>query len=469
MRSLLLLLTLAITTSAEKHNILLICVDDLRPELKSLGADYIQSPAMDSLVVSGRAFTRHYVQAPTCGASRYAMLTGRYGTMRQHRGNSALFHSASQPGGQVTSLPRHFRENGYRTVSIGKVSHHPGGYGGPTWDDRNLPEMPEAWDINLMPTAPWKHPLAAMHGYADGKAREKGITPALEHLKGDDRRYTDGWITQEALKHMSALAEGDEPFLLAVGIMKPHLPFACPQSYRELYREAILPPTPHPERPEGLSTWHRSGEFYDQYHHNGRDPREDAAYADELRRSYAACVTYADAQIAQILKRLEDSGLADSTIVVLWGDHGFHLGEHAIWGKHALFEESLHAPLVIRTPEMKQPGVRTDAIVESIDLFPTLCALTGTEHPSGLDGKSLVKQLADPTSEGTPAISYYRKNETIRTKRHRLIRHNGKRQDEAPKFELYDHQNGNGETHNIAADNPEIVEKLNQLLTGALE
>jgi iduronate 2-sulfatase len=306
-----------------------------------------------------------------------------------------------------------------------------------------------------------------MHGYTDGRPRIKDATPALEHKDGDDMRYTDGWITREALKRMSALAEEGEPFFLAVGIMKPHLPFACPQSYHDLYAEVNLPDTPHPEKPSDLSTWHRCGEFFDQYAHNGRDPREDQSYADELRRSYAACVSFADAQVAQLLAQLEKTGLARNTIVVLWGDHGYHLGEHAIWGKHALFEESLHAPLVVHTPDMTKPGAQTDAIVESIDIYPTLCALAGIKMPLNIDGQSLAPLLHDPSQKGSSAITYYEKNETVRTDRYRLIRHGSKKGN--PAFELYDHQRGDGENTNIAAENPQIIKDLDALIEAALE
>lgn len=461
-RGIFVFIILAPAVFAGPTNVLFICIDDLRPEVKALGADYIHSPAIDSLVQSGRAFTRHYVQAPTCGASRFALLSGTYATNATQRGNGALFEVAETPAERPPSLPRHFREKGFRTVAVGKISHHPGGLGGKNWDDPAKLEMPGAWDVNLMPTDPWEHPKGAMHGYAHGKARERGKSPAIEHVEGDDFTYTDGWITREAMKQMDLLSDSGQPFFLAVGIMKPHLPFATPLAYRALYDGVTLPPIPHPDKPVGLSTWHHSGEFMGNYDHGGRDPREDAAYADSLRRSYAAGVSYADAQVAKVLAHLEKTGLADNTIVVLWGDHGYHLGEHAIWGKHSLFEESLHAPLILRTPGMHQPGVQTDAIVETVDLYPTLCELVGIEVPKGLSGSSLVSYLTHPAGKGGAALSYWNNplSETIRTSQYRLIR----QQPENGRFayELYDHTTLEGETRNIADDHPEIVEKLNR-------
>lgn len=461
----LLSLALIAPAFAAKPNVLFICVDDLRPELKSLGAEHIHSPAMDSLVASGRAFTRQYVQAPTCGASRYALLTGKYATNGAQRNNGALESSAKDADKPPFSMPRQFRENGYHTVSIGKVSHYPGGLGGKDWNDPKKPEMPGAWDLSMMPTGPWKTPEKAMHGYAGGVPRSAG-TPVSEHKEGDDMTYTDGWITREALKQMDGLAKKDQPFFLAVGIMKPHLPFACPKSYLDLYKDAKLAPIPHPQKPEGLSTWHSSGEFQ-RYARNGGDPWKDPAYADQLRLSYAACVSYADAQVAQLLANLDKLGIRENTIVVLWGDHGWHLGEHAVWGKHTLFEEALRAPLVIRYPGMEKAGEKSDAIVETVDIYPTLCELAGVPKPDGLSGKSLVGNLKDPSAEGSAALSYWGQAETIRTPQYRLIRHliNG----EGVAYELYDHTGNDGETTNLAAAKPEVVKELSAMIDARMK
>lgn len=460
MRTLILLSLLTLPAFAAKPNILLLCVDDLRPELKSLGVEHIHSPAMDSLVRSGRAFTRHYVQAPTCGASRYSLLYGRYATTPRQQNNDAFFCPDARDTRRAPSFPAHFRNNGYRTLAIGKISHHPGGLGGDHWNDPTQVEMPGAWDVNVMPTDPWKNPKGAMHGYAGGVPRGP-YRPVREHNPGDDLTYTDGWITREALHRMEELANSGKPFLLAVGIMKPHLPFACPKAYLDLYENAKLPAVPHPQKPAGLSTWQPSNEFFG-YHHEVQNPRENADYLDQLRRSYAACVSYADAQVAQILARLEELKLDSNTIVVLWGDHGYHLGEHAVWGKHTLFEESLHSPLIIRAPGSPKPGTPTKSIVESVDVYPTLCELTGIPVPKGLSGQSLTNQLENPSLGDGQAFGYWQGKHTIRTPQYRLIRHTNQNKSHA--FELYDHQSDEGETNNIAADNPDVVRNLNALM-----
>jgi iduronate 2-sulfatase len=169
-------------------------------------------------------------------------------------------------------------------------------------------------------------------------------------------------------------------------------------------------------------------------------------------------VTYADALVGRLLKRLDSLGLRDDTIIVLWGDHGWHLGEHAIWGKHALFEESLRSPLIIQYKGLKNPGQRTDSIVESLDVFPTLCDLSGLPTPTEAMGVSLKQCIEDVSAIGHPAISYARKGRTIRTDRYRLIVHN------KGNVELYDHSTEQAETENVAAQKPGIVAELKQLL-----
>ena len=284
----------------QRPNVLLICVDDLRPELKCFGVDYIHSPNIDALAARGRAFHRHYVQAPTCGASRYTLLTGRYGPAN----NGALFQNFAKI--KDTSFPGWFRKHGYTTVSVGKVSHHPGGRGGRDWNEDDKPEMPGAWTRHLLPAGPWQHPRGAMHGLANGEIRKNAKDmDVYQAFDGPDSVYPDGLITDEALKQMDALAKADKPFFLAVGIIRPHLPFGTPAKYMKPYANATLPATPHPTRPEGKTTWHGSGEFM-KYNRWKRNPNTDAEFALEVRKHYAGCVTYADALVGRLLERLDN-------------------------------------------------------------------------------------------------------------------------------------------------------------------
>lgn len=443
--------------AVERPNILLICVDDLRPELNCFGADYIHSPHIDQLASEGSMFLRHYVQAPTCGASRYALLTGQYGS----RSNEALFQRARQmtQGKPVAiSMPEWFRQHGYTTVSVGKVSHHPGGRGGPDWNDDALPEMPGAWNQHLCTVGPWQHPRGFMHGLASGEIRGASAEmDVYQAADGADDLYPDGLTTAEALRQLRALsAQVEQPFLLAVGLLRPHLPFGAPAQYLQLYADVKLPPIPHPGKPTGRTTWHNSGEFM-KYNRWGRDPNRDAEFAEQVRKHYAACVTYADAQVGRLLQQLAASPAAENTIVVLWGDHGWHLGEHAIWGKHALFEESLRSPLIIRLPPPKptEPAARRiESIVETVDIFPTLCALTGLPVPANLDGASLAEQLRGQTQPTDMAVAYFNQARTLRSPQYRLIAHRD------GFLELYDHYQQSGEVANLAEQLPEVCQQL---------
>lgn len=454
---------LAFSAWAAPKNVLLICVDDLRPWLNSYGADFIHSPNIDKLAEQGRAFTRHYVNAPTCGASRYTLLTGQYGLAH----NGALMARGEKlkkdPNAVPPSMPDWFRQHGYTTVSVGKISHHPGGRMGPNWDDPEKVEMPGAWDRHLMPSAEWQHPRGAMHGLAHGSIRKNAKDHAVfEAAEGPNEIYPDGPIANEGLKQLKELAESEKPFFLAVGLIRPHLPFGAPKRFFDLYDGVEFPPIPHPEKPAAPSTWHGSGEFM-KYKRWGKNPNEDADFADQVRRHYAACVSYVDEHVGMLIEQLEASGAADDTVIVLWSDHGFHLGEHAIWGKHALFEESLHSPLIIVSPKVKQPGLAANGVVETLDIFPTLCDLAGLETPDFVMGGSLLPMLKDAAAPGHSAVGYRGSAKTIRTDRYRYIVHNN------GATELYDHMSPEKETRNLADKNPEVVQKLNEALEAKLK
>lgn len=443
----------------QKPNILLICIDDLRPELKSFGANYIISPHIDKLANEGVSFLNHFVNAPSCGPSRYTLLTGQYGPVN----NDALFIRAKKIKEGIEaidpSLPEWFKTHGYTTVSVGKVSHHPGGRGGVDWNDSTIIELPNAWDKHLMPVGEWQHPRGAMHGLAGGEIRRK--SPKMDVFQtedGNDNIYPDGAITNEAINQLRVLSKDKEkPFFLAVGIIKPHLPFGAPKSYFDRYEGVKLPTIKHPQKPEGKTTWHKSGEFM-QYNRWDKDPNNDPDFADEVRQHYAACVSYADAQVGKVMAELKRTGVDKNTIVVLWGDHGWHLGEHGIWGKHSLFEESLHSPLIINFPGMKHKGLKTNALVETLDIFPTLCDLSDVEIPKFTQGISLNAILENTNIEGHPVVAYQDNATTIRTITHRMTIHKD------GFIELYDITTAEKETKNITNKYPELVKKLKMVL-----
>lgn len=448
--------------SSKQKNILLICIDDLRPELASFDAPWIISPNIDKLAEMGRPFHSHYVNAPSCGPSRHTLLTGRYGAS----GNDALFLRAKELAKDYKaappSMPEWFKQFGYTTVSVGKVSHHPGGRGGPDWDDNEIIEMPGAWDRHLCPIGDWQHPRGIMHGLAHGEIRKNAADmDVLQAIEGPDTIYPDGIIAVEGLNQLEQLAsDKDTPFFLAIGLIKPHLPFGAPKKYLDMYpKDLKLPPINNYTKPtQEPNTWHGSGEFM-KYNMWGHDPREDREFADKVRLYYAACVTYADAHVGMIMDKLKETGADKNTIVVVWGDHGWHLGEHAIWGKHALYEESLRSPLIIYEPGMTKPGKKANGIVATLDVFPTLCEMAGLPVPEYAQGKSLSAILENPNSKGHPAFGYRgRQGITVRTKTHRMILH--------PKgeVELYDHRTPEKETRNLADKDPKTVAKLKSLI-----
>lgn len=224
-----------------------------------------------------------------------------------------------------------------------------------------------------------------------------------------------------------------------------------------MYDGIEFPENPYPNKPQGLSTWHKSDEFM-KYNLWGKNPITDQDFANQIRRHYAASVSYADAQVGKILKQLKATGADKNTIVVLWGDHGWNLGEHAIWGKHNLFEEALRSPLLIAYPGMPKPGESTNAVVEATDIFPTLTALTGISAPASLNGESLTAQINNPNSAGHYAFSYQKNATTLRMKNYRLTLFANQ------EVALYDHNSIGKETKNIAAKYPEIVNVMLPIL-----
>jgi arylsulfatase A-like enzyme len=455
-----------------RFNVLLICVDDLRPELGCYGATYAPTPNIDRLASSATVFTRHFVQVPTCGPSRAALLTGR-SPLRSgltssneglYRGPTAL---RREPTDAAQTLPELFRRSGYRTVLVGKVSHTPDGrvyaYDG-SGDGRA--ELPGAWDELATPFGPWKRGWGTFFAYADGRHREdgEGHRDLMEFVVERDEDLPDGLNARVAVEKLAELAQRDEPFFLGLGFYKPHLPHVATQADWEAVAALDVPPPEHAGKPAS-AYWHRSGEYY-RYDFPFPKHRpladEDALRA---RRAYLACVRYTDRQVGKVLDALDELELAERTVVVLWGDHGWHLGESQIWGKHSPFERALRSPLIVRAPGM-EPGV-SDALVESLDVYPTLVDLcrpgfTRTEHP--LDGLSLVPLLgASGGDVREAAVSCFGAVVSVRNATHRLI---ARRTDDGfSDVELYALADGPDPIHDVADDEPELVERLLALLS----
>ncbi len=449
-----------IVQASERPNVLFIAIDDLRNDLGALGVAHAQTPHLDDFAKTARLFSHHYVQVPTCGASRCALMRGSYPDDPAHVSNDGIKRTASSWARE--SLPGIFKEAGYATLSLGKMTHYPGNRTGKGWAE-GPEELPGVWDRAWIPESPWKTPEAMMHGYANGVPRERGVSGPLEARDGPDESYPDAWVAAEAVDTLGTLAKGRQPFFFGVGFFKPHLPFAAPQRWHDLHAGKVPDlPSDLAMKPTWPSGWHASGEFRKNYGHEaGRDPATDPDYARRLREAYAASISYMDAQVGRVLAALEANGLAENTIVVVWSDHGFLLGEHAIWGKHCLYEHSLRSPLMIRYPQMPQPGLTSAATVETVDLLPTLAALCDLEAPSGLDGRSLVPHLTDPGAPSQkPAHAFWTGGQrSIRDDRWRLIVHPGKG-GAAPHFELFDYESDPGETRNLAAEHSDVVRDL---------
>lgn len=453
-------------------NVLFIAVDDLRPDLGAYGKVYMHTPNMDKLAAEGRLFLRHYVQVPTCGASRRALLTGRRPFLASHLNNHTMAQDlALRP---ETSYPEsfahHFRRNGYHTVAIGKVTHYVDGkvY---TYEQAGAgeKELPYSWDEQIGISDEWGTAWNGFFGYAGGLNRteaQRQVYP-FEAADGPDSMYPDGRIAEEAISQLRQLKGKDQPFLLAVGFYKPHLPFTAPRKYWDLYERDSLPLPPVPGPPKGVdaASLHNSNEL-NGYHKTLEEAAIDAplseSYSRLLRHAYAAAVSYADAQVGKVLDALEREGLADNTLVILWGDHGWHLGDQAMWGKHTLFERSLHSTLIVKTPQIPSPGLATRAIVETVDLYPTLTDLCGLPVPDSLDGQSLAPLLKDPQAAGKGhAYGYFKRGISVRNDRYRLTRYF---REESPVVELYDHEKDPYESLNLADQLPAQVEALMPLL-----
>lgn len=460
-----------------RYNVLFIAVDDLRTELGCYGIDYAPSPNIDRLAQSGMVFNQHFVQVPTCGASRYALLTGRSpiasGVTRNNQamysGRTALVHELLD-GAQT--FPEILRRSGYHTVCIGKISHTPDGrvfaYDG-SGDGRR--EVPHAWDELATPFGPWKRGWGIFFAYAGGRHREdgQGHRDLMEFVAEEDDDLPDGMMADEAIETLQRLSQEDEPFLLGLGFFKPHLPFVATRADWEAVAELDVPPPPHPEKPDS-AYWHRSGEFY-QYDFPFPKTRP-LAEEDVLRcrRAYLACVRYVDRQIGRVLSALEETGLDRNTVVVLWGDHGWNLGDSQLWGKHTVLERAVRSPLIIRVPQMAGAGKVSHALVETTDIYPTLVELcqpsfTETAHP--LDGTSLVPLLEEPEKDFRPAArSFWQRGVAIRTHNRRLIA--TRTEDGWQNVELY---GGEGTepaafdpVENLAPREPETVKRLLEFL-----
>jgi len=387
-----------------KPNVLMIAVDDLRPALGCYGDQIAITPNIDRLAKRGMVLQRAYCQMAVCCPSRLSMLTGlRPDTIRVWDLNTH-FREAKP---DAVTLPQHFKNAGYQSRSIGKILH---GGGAPSKD-------PESW------SAPPMH-----DNVRDPKLRYalpknlkgKGLKRAASELADvSDDHYIDGIVANESIRVLRALAGNKHPFFLAVGFRKPHLPFTAPKKYWDLYNREEIQMPKHGLYPVDSPDWAtRSWRELEGYTDIPGDGKITEAKVQELRHGYYACVSYVDALVGRLLAELELLKLNSNTIVMLYGDHGFHLGEQGLWTKANNYELSTRVPLIVAAPGHSFGN--SDAFVELVDLFPTVCELAGLEVPNGLEGHSFLPLFNDPKQRWkTAAFSQYPRS----LKGHRHSRH----------------------------------------------
>ncbi len=388
-------LALSLTASGanSRPNVLFIAADDLRTDLGCYGSTEVLTPHLDALAKRGTLFTRAYCQQAVCNPSRASVLTGLRPDTTKVWDLKTHFREALP---DVVTLPQLFKNAGYTTIDIGKIFHNEAGPKTPP-----IPFVdPVSWSQPpvLSDGAHWQDWVVP--GSPSGPDKKQGATQCLDL---PDNAYFDGQIAEAACAELARLKQQDKPFFLAVGFWKPHLPFNAPKKYWDLYDRASLQPPAAPQMPRGAPAI--AGHNFSELRSYAGIPKEGPippALAAELRHGYYACISYLDAQVGKVLAELDKLGLADNTIIVFWSDHGFHLGEHALWAKTSNYELDTRVPLLVVVPQTSQPGTKTDALVELVDIYPTLAELCGLPAPTlpPLAGTSLVPFLRDPTKPG---------------------------------------------------------------------
>ncbi len=459
--------------AAARPNVLLICVDDLKPILGCYGDKLVKSPNIDRLAARSVQFDRAFCNQAVCSPSRNALLTG---LRPQTLGIYDLGTNFRRARPDAVTLPQLFKQHGWRTEGMGKIFHV--GHG--NTNDAASWSLPH-WNANVvayaLPASKAKAGLTREEAlFSNKSAKDLPRGAAWESADVPDNTYPDGALADHAIERLRAAKDKpDEPFFLAVGFVKPHLPFVAPKKYWDLYDRSAFQLAEVRTPPEGAPSYApQFGGELRQY----SDIPDVGPLSDDLQRTlihgYHAAVSYMDAQLGRVMAELDRLGLAQNTLIVLWGDHGWHLGDHSMWCKHTNYEQAARIPLLIAAPGMKA-GVKSGSLVETVDIYPTLCELTGLPAPAGLDGRSFVPTLRDPAaSTKDHTIHVYPRGapgkgpvmgRAIRTERYRLVEWKkiGAPASEAD-LELYDYEADPLERKNLAAAQPEVVAQLRALL-----
>ncbi|MEN8773625.1 MAG: sulfatase-like hydrolase/transferase [Akkermansiaceae bacterium] len=471
----------ALPLEAKRPNVLFIAVDDLRPELGCYGTSEIQSPNIDRFAKSGVIFERAYCQLAVCNPSRVSLMTGLRPDSAKVWTLDVRFRDTIP---DVVTLPQHFKKHGYYAASFGKIFHNP-------WPDNVSWSEPHSWPKGAKL---WSEDAKKRRADFRKKMRADGLSEAAikrirpqatEIVDIEDREHIDGAIAEQALGSMRELAKNDKPFFLAAGFVRPHLPFVVPRKYWDLYDREKISLAPNQALPAdaprfAMNTMYELRDYMDYF--RTPHPRSGSlteAQQRELKHGYYASVSFIDAQIGRLLEELENLGLADDTIVVLWGDHGWKLGEHNSWCKQSNYEIDTRVPMVIRAPGAKGNGRITKSFAELVDLYPTLCELADVPLAKHLEGISVVPLLNDPKAGvKEAAFSQFRRRVgkkdlmgyAMRTDYFRYVEWINRRTGETEAQELYDHRTDPGENTNLAriSNHKKRLEKLSEQLWTAL-
>jgi arylsulfatase A-like enzyme len=442
-----------------KLNVLFVAVDDLKPALGCTGDPLARTPNLDRLAARGVVFNRAYCQQAVCSPSRSSLMTGRRPDSTKVWDLETHFRKALP---DAVTLPQHFKAHGWHTQSFGKIYH--GGF-----DD------PPSWSV---PSGSAKKPGVGPEGQALlKKLKEQAPEADRAKIRGlpteapdvADGELADGSIADQAIAALEGLK--DKPFFLAVGFLKPHLPFIAPKKYWDQWKEGdfALPKVTAP--PEGAPKYAgQPGGELRAYHGIPKSGPVSEEQARRLIHGYYAAASYMDAQFGRVLDALDRLGLREKTAIVLWGDHGWHLGDHAFWCKHTNYEQAARAPLLLSAPG-KAAGKKSDALVEFVDIYPTLADLAGLPIPAELEGTSFVPVLDDPARpwkkaafgqypRGVPGAGRVM-GYSMRTARHRFVAWELPEKKHA-EYELYDLETDPDETVNLAAK-PEHAELVKEL------
>lgn len=454
-------MTLAASALAQaadtRPNILFIAIDDMKPNLSCYGDTVAHTPNFDRLAAMGTTFTGAYCQQALSGPTRASLMTG---LRPDHTGVWALQNNFRKVNPAIVSLPENLMKQGYETVGVGKI-YHP-------LDNKKWRNDPPSWSEPYINTSAPKYLLA------NGQV-------ATECADVPDNAYEDGIIAEEGIAAMKRLAAAGKPFFLGVGFKRPHLPFNCPKKYWDMYNRESMPLAEFQQMSSDPVpvAYHPSNELKAYTDIPAFHSFDDCGVLDEatqkrLIHGNYACISYVDAQLGKLLDAVEELGLADNTIIFLYGDHGYHLGDHGLWNKLTNFEQATHCCMMLAAPGMKK-GVKSASVAEFVDVYPTLCELTGTTTPENLDGKSLVPVLKNPKAKTKKyAFSQFPRNATthgytVRGERYRYTEWHKNWKSYEPYdgrepigIELYDYEKDPLETTNLAHD-PKYAKVLKQM------